>query len=339
MYLHPKRDRPNRYVVVGRRVSNDLEFDVRELLEAIRWKDTVNTGSTVVVKPNMGNLTFVAGIVTHPHVVASLVSTIRDRASRVIVGESDGLRYDADVAFRMTGFKKAIESPGGEILNFSKDQLIQVKLDGLYLKHINMPRTLLEADCVVNVPVVKTHECTMITCAMKNMFGCIPDRKRILYHHHLNEVIVDINTLIKSDLVLTDGIVAMEGNGPTHGPTKDLMVMFASNNALANDMVISNMIFGISPNRVRHLALAIQMGLGPREMREILFKGNLGEIRTRLELPTLDMVAKAMLTTYKSRTITHMLYISPLFKFLNELAWAYRGIKGGKRRVFVYSGY
>ncbi|MHA1713632.1 MAG: DUF362 domain-containing protein [Candidatus Ranarchaeia archaeon] len=319
------------YIVAGKRLDS-LEKDVKSLLNQIRINEIVKPDDTVVIKPNMGNLTYSEGVVTTPELVFHVVSAIRDRASEVIVGESDGIRYSCDEAFEKTGIKQAAEQAGGRVINFSKDKQVEIQVNGLFLDTIKLAESLVNADVRVSIPVIKTHEATTITCAMKNQFGCIPDRRRILYHHHLNEVLVDINRILDPRIIITDGIACMEGNGPIHGPIRHENLLFASNHVVANDLVIAEHVMQIPVERIKHLKIAIDNGFGPSSLDEIKLLADINEIKSKFSAPQLDIVAKVMLSTFKSRTLTWLLYVSPFFNFLNEIAWLYRGIRGVERR-------
>jgi len=325
-----------KYKVAVANVSHsreDLEDGIKRVLDLIDWKDWVRRGETIVIKPNMGNLTYITGVITTPLLIYYLVLALRDRVSEVIVGESDGIRYSCDEAFVRTGIKKAAEEAGGRVINFSKDKLVEVTINGLYLKKIKLPKTLLEAGTLITVPLIKTHEVTTVTCALKNQLGCIPDKYRILYHHHLDEVIVDINKTLSPKLAVTDGLVCMEGSGPIHGPLRELNLIFAANNPVANDVVISSKVMGVDPKSIRHLSLAAKEKLGPIDAKLVECIGDFEGITSNFALPSLDIVSRTMLKSYKSKSLTWLFYVSPLFNLLNSLAWTYRGFSGKKRRV------
>ena len=100
------------YIVTGKRIEN-LEDDVKTLLKKIKIIDKVKPSDSVVLKPNMGNLTYAEGVVTSPELIGHVVSALRDHVTEVIVGESDGIRYSCDAAFERTGIKRIVEDSGG----------------------------------------------------------------------------------------------------------------------------------------------------------------------------------------------------------------------------------
>lgn len=308
-------------------VDGDLSEVIKEALKLVDWKREIKTGDTVVIKPNMGHPIYEPGVITSPQVLYHLITSIRDRASEVIVGESDGIRYSCDEAFKNTGIGDAALNAGARIVNFSKEPLVKVELENsLFLKEIKLPKILIESDSFVTAPVIKTHEVTTLTCSLKNQFGCIPDRHRILLHHHLDEVIVDLNMLLRPKLSVIDGTIGMEGNGPIHGPKVNLNLVLAANNIVAADATVCRLM-GFDPSQIRHLKLAVQRGLGTIEEEEIEIFPTKSLLKTRkFKVPNPDLVTKLMLLTYRSKTVTWLFFVSPLFNLLYWGAWKFRSL-------------
>jgi uncharacterized protein (DUF362 family) len=321
-------------VSITRVVQGNLQEAVYGAMDLINWKDRIKKHGRVVIKPNMGNLTYVPAIVTCPEIVYHVVKYVRTQADEVIVGESDGMRYSCDDAFEKTGIKEAVERAGGRIVNLSRDDQIPVKIHGLHWKELALPRTIVEADSFISIPVIKTHETTTITCAIKNQFGCIGDRYRILNHRYLHEILADINLGVHPDLVITDGTICMEGNGPIHGPTKELGIIMASDNVLANDLVATQ-VMKFDYRKIKHLANAIRLGLGPSSIDQISIEGvPLSDFAdVSFEPVKLDIVARTLIVVSSNRFLTRTLLLSPLFNLLNNIAWSYRTLRGRERRV------
>ncbi len=96
---------------------------------------------------------------------------------------------------------------------------------------------------------------------MKNQFGAIPLKYKIVYHSVLAEAIYDATLARIPDLCVVDGLVSMEGNGPTNGIPRRTGLVLASNNPVSMDHFCSRLM-GFRPASVPHLALAIRMKLG-----------------------------------------------------------------------------
>ncbi|GAI66534.1 unnamed protein product, partial [marine sediment metagenome] len=93
---------------------------------------------------------------------------------------------------------EAVEKEGGEIVNFSLKGYEKIKIPyAKKLEEINLARPILEADVVVSLPKLKTHELTLLTGAVKNFFGCVPSADRFEAHRlskveEFSQAVVDI---------------------------------------------------------------------------------------------------------------------------------------------------
>ena len=122
------------------------------------------------------------------------------------------------------------------------------------IEKIELNKLLFDVDYIINIPKIKTHKWAVMTSALKNMFGVIPDPLRVRYHRYLDEVISNINYLFyKKIFVLVDGIRAMEGNGPMFGRPIDLNVILFSDDCLCSDIVVSK-IMGLDHKKIPHVS-------------------------------------------------------------------------------------
>jgi uncharacterized protein (DUF362 family) len=122
------------------------------------------------------------------------------------------------------------------------------------MKKALLPKTLVEADSIVSVPVMKTHEFTLFTGAIKNLFGCIPNNRRIYLHPKMNMILYDLISILKPKLAVMDATVAMEGNGPNRGIPIPMELMLASNDLLTIDKTSAE-IMGMDWKDVEYLSL------------------------------------------------------------------------------------
>jgi len=114
---------------------------------------------------------------------------------------------------------------------------------------------LLDADLIINVPKLKYHRLMGLTCALKNIFGAISKPRKYSYHNRLARVIVGINKIVKSNIVLVDGVIAL-GKTP-----EKLGVIMTSDNALAADCIAARAI-GHNPSRIAYLKLGMKEKIG-----------------------------------------------------------------------------
>ena len=167
----------------------------------------------IFIKPNMSHPEYIPGVVTCPKLLGELVSLLRDGAREVIVGESNGFNYPCNSAFEKTGIEAAVKKAGGSVINLSEDKVVKVKFPttNTPLKELLLPKTVLDADAVVNLPLMKTHEFAIYSGAIKNLFGCVPSNKRIYLHPYLPEVFYRLYSVIKPQLTVMDARVGIEG--------------------------------------------------------------------------------------------------------------------------------
>lgn len=199
-------------------------------------------------------------------VVKALIDEILGlkRDSKIRIVESDSFGKYIDTAFKNFGYvdlQKEYQDRNLDvsIVNLSKEPRTDISLQGLHLHEVKMPRILLEPKFFVSIAKLKTHGLTKITGVLKNQFGCLPEKDKTIYHGHINEVIVDINNIIKPDLCFVDGLVEMEG--VVRGKPRRLGVFLAGYNPVCVDSILAR-VMGFEPTRIRHISLSEKSGLG-----------------------------------------------------------------------------
>lgn len=290
---------------------NTGEENLPEVLsKALNFAEFRGKG-TVVIKPNICMPNYVPGAVTNPRVLYNLVSLLRKTAKEVIVGESDGYNYSCSLAFKITGIEPAVRKAGGRILNFSKDKFVEVRFKEPHVKKLILPKTLLEADALIDVPVMKTHEFTIYSGAIKNLFGLIPDRRRIFLHPYLNEVLFSLFIFLKPKATLMDALTAMEKNGPTRGDPVKADLILSSKCSLALDMVATK-IMGINWKEITHLNyIAGKFELKEENVKAVGYP--ITNARRKFALPTADLPVKLQHEIFKHSFLTKTLFCNPKF--------------------------
>ncbi len=280
----------------------------------------------IFVKPNMSHPEYVPGVVTNPALLHDLVGLLRDSAEEVIVGESNGFNYPCWSAFEKTGIETAVKEAGGTVVNLSEDKVVEVKFQnsGSPLKRLFLPKTVLEADAVVDLPLMKTHEFTMYSGAIKNLFGCVPSNRRIYLHPYLSEVFYRLYFILKPDLTVMDARVGIEGNGPTKGKPVNMNLMLTSDCALATDIIASK-IMGLDLEEIGYLNYIARK----TDLREeaITVKGlQVSEVARKFERPRIDLPVRAQMEIYKHEFLTKVLFCSlDVVKLFQKITIAYRG--------------
>jgi uncharacterized protein (DUF362 family) len=178
---------------------------------------------------------------------------------------------NADKAFEATGMAEVCNRNGAKYLNLRhEDDKIKINIpNGTALKDITIPRIVKES-AIISAAKMKTHTATKVTLGLKNMFGLLPDKMKFMYHAKgISDVIVDINTVVKPQITIVDGFVAMEGNGPTDGSPVKMDLVVAGRDVVATDATCAR-IMGLEPHEIKHIRTAHQKGLGQIDDIEII---------------------------------------------------------------------
>ncbi len=235
----------------------------------------VKPESRVLVKPNL----LMAkepefGIDTHPEVVRAVIKVLKGIRCNIFVGDSPsvwGSQIErVDEVYERSGIKKVCLEEGVSLVKFDKRRMRE-----------KFPLTtwIDDCDCLVSVPKLKTHGLTIITAAIKNLFGLVSGTfKTELHKNYFNadefaKILVDVYQEAKPALTVIDGIIAMEGDGPaTAGKLRELNLLFAGSDCVALDSVMA-LIMGINPADVPTTREAVARGLGVADMQRIRIVG------------------------------------------------------------------
>jgi uncharacterized protein (DUF362 family) len=301
---------------------------VRELLEALRWRELIPAGARVAIKPNLctERPEQIHTANTSLPVLRGVCEVLLERTDRITIVESDGARYPAEAAFENNGVYRLAAELGLKVVNLSKDELLEV--DDRRMKGFGLARTWLEAEAFITLPVLKTHATTVFTGALKNQWGCIPRYDRILLHKYLHELVSDINKLRPVTLALMDGLVGMQGRGPINGFPINLNVLLASRDPVALDATGMRLI-GLDPYTSRHVVHAHKIGLGNIAEQAIATAGPFQELKTAVEPATEDWAIKLMNKLSHSPFLTrHLLLNDGVFYLVRRAVMILRRLLG-----------
>jgi len=278
----------------------------------------------IFIKPNLSHPDYLPGVVTSPQLMRQLVGLLRDGNSEVIVGESNGFNYPCWTAFDKTGAQSAVKAAGGTVINLSEDKLVKVKFQGnTPVKQLFLPKTILDADAVVDLPLMKTHEFMTYSGAIKNLFGCVPSNKRIYLHPYLPEVMYRLYTLFRPQLTIMDARIGIEGNGPTKGKPVKMGLIMTSNDALALDITAARvMMLDWKETYLNYIANRTCISEEEIEVDGL----SINEVEHRFEPPIIDLPVKAQMMIYHHEYLTKMFFCSlDIVKLFQKVTMAYRG--------------
>ena len=247
-----------------------------ELLQPLGGLNWVTPGMKVGIKANL--VTFMkpeAAGTTHPALLCALVEMLKEKGAEVTLGDSPGGIYTAvyvDRVYAATGMKEAEKA--GATLNHDFSVKEAEFPEAKVAKTFTYTGWLDSMDAIINFCKLKTHGMMSMSCAAKNMFGAVPGTVKPEYHYRFPDpmqfanMILDLNEYFKPCLHIVDGVIGMEGNGPTAGKPRQIGLLMASANPHACDRIGAALI-GLSPDEVPTLKAAVLRGMIPENAEEI----------------------------------------------------------------------
>lgn len=218
---------------------------------------------------------------THPIFAKALAEILIKNGAEVIIGDSPGGPFNPSI---LRGVYKAcgIEEIAKDLkikLNYNTDVVDMRNENGLILKRITAIEVLNEVDKVISVSKLKTHGMMMFTGAVKNMFGIVAGLEKAEYHVRMPEIkdfsnaLVDICVAAKPILSFMDGIIGMEGAGPSAGDPRRIGAVISSTSPYHLDVVATSII-GLKPTKVPTIQRCVERGLCKGNFEDVELVGN-----------------------------------------------------------------
>ncbi|MDR3090218.1 MAG: DUF362 domain-containing protein [Desulfobulbaceae bacterium] len=225
----------------------------------------VRKGDKVLIKPNIGwDVEPERGGDTNPKLVGRIVAhCLQAGAKEVTVFDHtcDPWRH----CYQRSGIERAVKDAGGKIVSGDSEgyyQKIAVP-GGKRLRETAAHELFLEADRIINVPVLKHHGSSQLSIGMKNLMGAVWDRG-YWHRNDLHQCIADFMSFKAPTLTVVDAYLVMRQNGP-RGVSKDDVALMKSL-IVARDFVAADAaaakLFGVDPATIPHIQMAAEMGLG-----------------------------------------------------------------------------
>ncbi|UCD25088.1 MAG: DUF362 domain-containing protein [Gemmatimonadota bacterium] len=233
----------------------------------------VQPGERVVVKPNVGwDRTPAQGANTNPVLVSEMIRLcLSAGAAEVIV--TDVSCNDPRRSFLRSGIREAAEAAGARVMLPSEEDFVEVDLGGVVLQQWSVLRHFIEADRLINMPIVKQHSLTRSTVGMKNLYGILGGRRNRL-HQEIDQSIVDLAAFVRPTLTVVDATRVLVRGGPQGGSLDDVLiedtVMCATDQVAADARAVE--FLGLTGQQVGHVALAARSGLGTLDFRNAGFR-------------------------------------------------------------------
>jgi uncharacterized protein (DUF362 family)/Pyruvate/2-oxoacid:ferredoxin oxidoreductase delta subunit len=254
-----------------------VEEAVRKSISLLgNLKDFIRPQSKVLLKPNL----LMArqpefGITTHPEVVRAVARILKEYGCQVILGDGPSvwgnqIERIAEVHER-TGMKKVCQEEAIELVNFERFR---------WRGKFPLSSWLDECDYLVSIPKLKTHDLTILTGAIKNLFGLVSGPYKTVLHKKywqrldFCKALVDIYEEARPALTVVDAITAMEGDGPASaGKLRHLGAIVSGRDAVAVDSILA-CLMGLRPQDVLSTKEAELRKLGEADLDSISVLGD-----------------------------------------------------------------
>lgn len=306
---------------------SNVKSAIREALALIGGIENIITqGDRVLLKPNVLAIRAPEdAVTTHPAVVSAMCELVTEAGGIPMIGDGSGIVKPGSTttseAFHASGIEGVASACGIELINFETSGYTEVSVPGArQFPRLYIAKSVLEADVVISLPKLKTHELTLYTGAVKNFFGAVPQKIRKQAHaledrDRFSEAVVDIYSIVKPHLAVMDGVIGMEGNGPANGTPVPSGVVLAGYDCVALDVVASELI-GIDPFKVPTNKAALSRGFGTRHPE--VAGVPLQEVKVRFNMPEGGITA--MIPSFLMRALRRHLTVKP---FINTSSCAF----------------
>lgn len=253
----------------------------------------ITPDETVLLKPNLFNTKPPeTGCTTDLRIVIKIAEMLKNQGNRIILGECPATASYTrpERVYEAHNVEEICGEAGIEVRVLDRDHPVGRRTNGEIQSTFHFPETATKHP-VINIPKLKTHALTTLTCAVKNLFGL--QQGGIKAHHHVSvgndpqafsHLLLDLYQAIKPQIRLNivDAHIAMEGEGPGGGTPVPMGLIIAGEDAVAVDLVASALM-GWDPQKevgTNHLARA--RGIGPSSLEDIQILGEPIEKVTRV---------------------------------------------------------
>jgi uncharacterized protein (DUF362 family) len=230
----------------------------------------VRRGESVLVKPNMAwDRAPEQGANTNPEVLSEVIRLCREAgAGRVVVAEVPV--HDAARTAVRSGLERAAREAGAEFIVPPHAGFTTAAIRGAVLDEWEVFDPALKVDRLINVPVVKEHELSRMTCGLKNLYGFLGGNRGSL-HQRIHVAIADLAVAFRPTLTVVDATRVMMRGGPQGGRLDDVRQVGAV--GAGTDMVVLDAwaatLLGAEPRDIDHIVLAQGRGLGSLDVASI----------------------------------------------------------------------
>lgn len=233
----------------------------KELLRECRLEEMIeNRDKQIGIKPNLVSPTVASyGATTHPEIVAGILEYLQEHGfQKLLILEGSWVGDKTSEAYEVCGYRELSEAYGVPFRDTQKDRGISRDCGGMRL---NLCESVEKLDFLINVPVLKGHCQTKITCALKNMKGLIPNSEKRRFHSMgLHKPIAHLGVGIHQDFIVVDNICGDLDFEDGGNPVVMNRILAGADPVLMDAYVCHMMHYEVS--EVPYVGLAEELGVG-----------------------------------------------------------------------------
>ncbi len=239
---------------------------VKELLSKAEIEKEINKDSLIALKPNLINPSRSEnGATTDPELTKAIIEYLQAKDfNNIIIIEGSWVGADTEEAFAKCGYNKIAEEYDIPLYNLQQAEYTKKNVRGM---EIEIADKALEVDYLINLPVLKGHCQTKVTCALKNLKGCLSDAEKRRFHKRgLHKPIAYLNEVLNQDLIVVDGIYGDLDFEEGGNPVKMNRILLAKDPVLVDSYAAE--LLGYSASDVEYIEIADQIGVGNKFIAE-----------------------------------------------------------------------
>ena len=233
-----------------------------DLIGGIR--EFVRPGQKVLVNPSWVSVVpkREQAAITLPEVTRAVADIVKSAGANPIIAESSAIGIDSEKVIQDSGYLE-LRNLGYEVVDLKQTDIVMMEIpNGKIFKEIQTFKLVKEADVIIPVAKLKTHDQMELTLAIKKLKGLLSDKyKREFHQQGVFEACVDWYEALRPQLSIVDAIYCQEGLGPIFGKPVEMDLIVAGQDAVAVDAVCG-FITGFEPEEVPITLEAAQRGLG-----------------------------------------------------------------------------
>lgn len=281
----PRKENPFRKdgvtLVSKVKVERDLRSSVIKAVELIGGLEkAISRGDRVMVKPNFNSADPYPGS-TDLEFLRVVVQILMEAGANVVVGESSGgiWRPTRKVMEKLDAVRQLTDA-GAEVIAFDDRRWdwVRVRVDGDYIKEVTVPGSVYEADKIVYLPCLKTHQIARFSLSLKLAVGLVhPSERRSMHMRNLERKIAEFSLALQPDLIIMDGRKSFVSGGPDKGESVEPGVIMASGDLVAIDVEALKILGSYkaknrllpNPHDSPQIAIALRHSLGSKEYKVV----------------------------------------------------------------------